>query len=57
MLISAAYAELQHFTDATEWAKKALKVAKVNKQKELAARITRYINLYKRQMPLRNASD
>jgi len=57
VLISAAYAELQHFTDATEWAKKALKVAKVNKQKELAARITRYINLYKRQMPLRNASD
>jgi twitching motility protein PilT len=53
VLISAAYAELQHFSDATEWAKKGLKVAKANKQKDLALRITRYINLYKRSIPLR----
>lgn len=53
ILISAAYAELQHFNDATEWAKKALKVAKANKQKELGLRINRYINLYKRNIPLR----
>lgn len=53
VLISAAYAELQHFTEATEWAKKGLKVAKVNKQKDLATRIQRYINLYKRSIPLR----
>jgi pilus retraction protein PilT len=53
VLISTAYAELQHFNEATEWAKKALKVAKTNKQKELALRIQRYINLYKRSIPLR----
>ncbi|MCF7816742.1 MAG: type IV pilus twitching motility protein PilT [Kiritimatiellales bacterium] len=53
ILISAAYAELQHFTDATEWAKKALKVAKTNRQKDLTLRINRYINLYKRNIPLR----
>jgi twitching motility protein PilT len=57
VLISASYAELQHFADAMEWAKKALKVAKANKQKDLAGRITTYINLYKRKMPLRNAAD
>ena len=53
LLISTAYAELQHFTDAVEWAKKGLKVAKSNKQKDLAARIQRYMNLYKRNIPLR----
>jgi twitching motility protein PilT len=53
ILISAAYAELQHFSDASEWAKKALKIAKSNKQKDLAVRINRYINLYKRNIPLR----
>jgi hypothetical protein len=53
LLISAAYAELQHFTDAAEWAKKGLKVARANKQKDLATRIQRYINLYKRNIPLR----
>jgi twitching motility protein PilT len=53
ILISAAYAELQHFTEAAEWAKKALKVAKANKQKDLSIRIQRYINLYKRNIPLR----
>ena len=53
VLISASYAELQHFTEATDWAKKALKVAKANRQKDLAMRIQRYINLYKRSIPLR----
>jgi len=53
LLISAAYAELQHFSEAVEWAKKGLKVVKSNKQKDLAVRIQRYINLYKRNMPLR----
>ncbi|MEA2068500.1 MAG: ATPase, T2SS/T4P/T4SS family, partial [Verrucomicrobiota bacterium] len=53
VLISAAYSELQHFSEAGEWAKKALKVAKSNKQKDLSARIQRYINLYKRGIPLR----
>ena len=53
VLISAAYAELQHFTEASEWAKKAFKVAKVNRQKDLSNRIQRYINLYKRNIPLR----
>jgi twitching motility protein PilT len=54
VLISASYAELQHFSEAVEWAKKALKVAKANRQKDLAGRVTRYINLYKRNIPLRN---
>ncbi len=53
VLVSAAYSELQHFGDAAEWAKKALKVARVNRQKDLAIRIQRYINLYKRGIPLR----
>ncbi|VGO21221.1 type IV pilus twitching motility protein PilT [Pontiella sulfatireligans] len=53
VLISSSYAEVQHFTEATEWAKKALKVAKANKQKDLCTRIQRYINLYKRNIPLR----
>jgi len=53
VLLSAAYAELQQFSDASGWAKSALKVAKGNKQKELAASIQRYINLYKRNIPLR----
>jgi twitching motility protein PilT len=53
VLISAAYAELQHFNEATEWAKKALKVSKANKQKDLSSRVQRYINLYKRNIPLR----
>ena len=53
LLISAAYAELQHFTEAVEWGKKGLKVAKSNKQKDLGVRIQRYINLYKRSIPLR----
>jgi tetratricopeptide (TPR) repeat protein len=53
VLISTAYAELQHFNEASDWAKKALKVAKANKQKELALRVQRYINLYKRSIPLR----
>ncbi len=53
ILISAAYAELQHFSEAGDWARKALKVAKSNKQKDLAARIQRYITLYKRNIPLR----
>jgi pilus retraction protein PilT len=56
ILVSAAYAELQHFSDAAEWAKKALKIAKANKQKDLALRINRYINLYKRNIPLRGES-
>ena len=53
VLISAAYSELQHFTEAVDWGKKALKVAKTNKQKDLGVRIHRYINLYKRKIPLR----
>jgi twitching motility protein PilT len=53
LLISAAYAELQHFPEAVEWAKKSIKVAKSNKQRELATRVQRYMNLYKRNMPLR----
>lgn len=53
ILISAAYAELQHFSEASEWARKAMRVAKSNKQKDLAVRVQRYINLYKRNMPLR----
>jgi twitching motility protein PilT len=53
LLISAAYAELQHFNEAVEWGKKGLKVSRANKQKELATRIQRYINLYKRSIPLR----
>ncbi|MDF7797892.1 type IV pilus twitching motility protein PilT [Pontiellaceae bacterium B1224] len=53
ILISASYAELAHFGEAAEWGKKAYKVAKSNKQKELAADIQRYINLYKRGIPLR----
>ena len=53
LLISTAYAELQHFTDAVDWAKKGLKVAKANKQKDLTVRIQRYMNLYKRNIPLR----
>jgi twitching motility protein PilT len=54
VLISTAYAELQHYGEATEWAKKALKVAKANKQRELSVRVQRYINLYKRGIPLRS---
>jgi twitching motility protein PilT len=53
VLISSAYAELQHFSEAADWAKKALRVAKSNKQKDLIVRIQRYINLYKRSIPLR----
>ena len=53
ILISASYAELSHFGEASEWCKRALKVAKSNKQKEMAATIQRYINLYKRGIPLR----
>ncbi|MEI6891729.1 MAG: type IV pilus twitching motility protein PilT [Pontiella sp.] len=53
ILISASCAELTHFKDATEWGKRALKVAKSNRQKELAATIQRYITLYKRGVPLR----
>ena len=56
ILISSAYAELQHFSEAGEWAKKALRVAKVNKQKDFAIRIQRYMNLYKRNIPLRGES-
>ena len=56
ILISASYAELAHFGEATEWAKKATKVAKSNKQKELVAQIARHINLYKRGIPLRGES-
>ena len=53
VLISAAYAELQHFNEATEWAKRALKVSRANKQRDLSTRVQRYINLYKRNIPLR----
>jgi hypothetical protein len=53
VLIGAAYAELSHFGEAADWSKKALKVAKSNKQKEIAVDIQRYINLYKRGIPLR----
>ena len=53
ILISASYAELSHFGEATEWCKRALKVAKSNRQKELGADIQRYINLFKRGVPLR----
>jgi twitching motility protein PilT len=53
MLISASYAELSHFGEATDWAKKAMKIAKANRQKELMAEILRYMNLYKRGIPLR----
>ncbi len=52
-LLSAAHAELQQFPEASKWAKNALKIAKGNKQKELATSIQRYINLYKRNIPLR----
>lgn len=57
VLVSAAYAELQHFPEAIDWAKKALKQAKSNKQKDLVERINRYIGLYKRQIPLRGEAD
>ena len=53
VLLSVAHAELQQFSDAISWAKSALKVAKGNKQKELVASIQRYLNLYKRNIPLR----
>ncbi|QBG47167.1 type IV pilus twitching motility protein PilT [Verrucomicrobia bacterium S94] len=56
ILISAAYAELSHFGEAVEWSKRAAKVAKANKQKELLAGITRHSNLYKRGIPLRGES-
>jgi len=57
VLISTAYAELQEFSEAIDWAKKALKLAKANRQKDLVARITNYLNLYKRGMPLRGVLD
>lgn len=53
VLISSSYAELQHFGEAMDWAKRALKVAKSNKQKELFAQIQHYTSLYKRGIPLR----
>jgi twitching motility protein PilT len=53
LLISASYAELQHFGEASDWAKRGMKVARANKQKDLAARIQHYANLYKRGIPLR----
>lgn len=56
VLIGSSYAELSHFGEATEWAKKATKVAKSNKQKELVVNIARHINLYKRGIPLRGES-
>jgi len=56
VLISAAYAELQHYGEAIDWAKKGLKAAKASKQKDLAARIQSNINLYKRGIPLRDES-
>ncbi|MDZ8120282.1 type IV pilus twitching motility protein PilT [Pontiella agarivorans] len=56
VLISAAYAELSHFGEAVEWSKRAAKVAKANKQKDLLAGITRQSNLFKRGIPLRGES-
>uniref|UniRef100_UPI0035654637 hypothetical protein n=1 Tax=Pontiella sp. TaxID=2837462 RepID=UPI0035654637 len=53
LLISASYAELQHFGEASDWAKRGMKVARANKQKDLASRIQHYANLYKRGIPLR----
>jgi len=57
VLLSAAYAELQKFNDAINWSKKALRIAKSNKQKDLVAQITRHINLYRRKIPLREEED
>ncbi|MEN7972772.1 MAG: PilT/PilU family type 4a pilus ATPase [Verrucomicrobiota bacterium] len=54
ILISAAYAELQHYDEAIDWGKRGLKVARANRQKDLAGRVQRYINLYKRNIPLRS---
>lgn len=56
VLISAAYAELSHFGEAVDWSKRAAKVAKANRQKDLLASITRHSNLYKRGIPLRGES-
>ena len=56
VLVSCAYAELQHFPEALDWAKRALKVSKANRQKDLAIRIQRYMNLYKRSVPVRGES-
>ncbi len=56
LLISASYAELAHFGEASDWVKRAIKVARSNKQKELAANLTRFNNLYKRGIPLRGES-
>jgi twitching motility protein PilT len=53
VLLSTAHAELENFTNAISWAKKALRIAKSNKQKELTSRITNYLNLYKKRIPLR----
>lgn len=56
VLTSAAYAELKQFDEAVDWARKAQRVAKNNKQRDLAVRINRYMNLYKRKIPLRGES-
>lgn len=56
ILISASYAELSHFGEASEWSKRAAKVAKANKQKDLLTSISRHANLYKRGIPLRGES-
>ena len=52
-LLAMAYAELEQFPEAISWAKQAYKIAKSNKQKELAARIHRHLNLYKSKLSIR----
>ena len=53
VLLSISHAELENFNEAISWGKKALRIAKSNKQKELMTRITNYLNLFKKRIPLR----
>lgn len=52
-LLAMSYAELSDFIEATYWGKRAYKAAKASRQKELASRIQRHLNLYKRHLPVR----
>jgi pilus retraction protein PilT len=47
-LISTAFAELQNYPEAMDWARKALKMAKNNRQRDVVIRVQRYMDLYKR---------
>ncbi|MBN2684638.1 MAG: type IV pilus twitching motility protein PilT [Pontiellaceae bacterium] len=47
-LISTAFAELRNYPEAMDWARKALKVAKSNRDRDVVVRVQRYMNCYKR---------